>query len=392
MSPTGDDVRDEAIRQAATRAASVTAQEVRAAASAYDPVAHAALVCDWSIGVVPGDVVLVELPEAALPLGRALHDALLERGAWPTIRVEVEGLQRAYVDLARDEQLDAPSPIVLAELDAATKLVRVHAPTGTEPLAGADPARVAQFNRGRQAVRRIALDTPWCLTIHPTQALAERAELPLGDYATFVHRALMLDRPDPAAAWAELSAVQARLCERLTRATELRIEGPGTDLTLRVDGRVWRNSDGKRNLPSGEVFTGPHETSANGVVTFGVPSYRPGGVVRGARLVFRDGRVVEATADEGQDVLDAELATDEGARFLGEVGIGTSPGIDRPTGSTLLDEKITGTVHLALGASYPETGGENASAIHWDLITDLRKGGRITADGETLAQDGVFID
>ncbi|MBJ7471033.1 MAG: aminopeptidase [Solirubrobacteraceae bacterium] len=349
------------------------------------------MICDWSIDVQPGDAVLVELPGAALPLGHALHRAILERGAWPTVRVEVDGLSRSYVDHAGDAQLDAPSPITLAELGAATKLVRVHAPSGDEPLAGADPARMAQYQRGRQSLRRISMDTPWCLTIHPTQALADRADMPAGDYAAFVHRALMLDQPDPAGAWADLSAVQARLCERLTQATEIRIEGPGTDLTLRVDGRTWRNSDGKRNLPSGEVFTGPHESSANGVVQFQVPSYRPGGVVRGARLVFKDGEVVEATAEEGEDVLQAELATDDGARYLGELGIGTSPGIDRPTGTTLLDEKITGTVHLAIGQSYPETGGTNASAIHWDLITDLREGGRLSADGETIAQDGLFI-
>ncbi len=382
---------EEAIRQAAARVASVAGHDAKAAVGgAYDPAAHAALLCDWSIGVEPGDAVLIELPEAALPLGRALHQAVLERGAWPTVRVEVDGLGRAWVDHAQDPQLDAPSPIAVAELEAATKLVRVHAPSAREPLAGADAARVAQYNRGRQSMRRIALETPWCLSIHPTQALADRAGLPLHEYAAFVHRALMLDRPDPAGAWAELSAVQAKLCERLTQATEIRIEGPGTDLTLRVDGRVWRNSDGKRNLPSGEVFTGPHERSANGAVFFDVPSYRPGGVVRGVRLVFKDGEVVEGTAEEGQDVLDAELATDEGARFLGELGIGTSPGIDRPTGSTLLDEKITGTVHLAVGQSYPETGGTNTSAVHWDLITDLRFGGRLSADGETIAQDGVF--
>jgi aminopeptidase len=382
------------VLRATSLLASVNAHAVEddaAAHSAYDPVAHAALLCDWSIRVEPRDAVLIEIPEAALPLGRALHQAVLDRGAWPTLRVEVEGLSQAFVDGALDDQLDAPSPITIAELQAATKLVRVHAPSGDEPLAGADPARVAQLARGRQELRRISMTTPWCLTIHPTPALAERAELTLDAYAAFVQRALMLDRPDPAGAWAELSEVQAALCERLTRATTIRIEADGTDLSLRVDGRVWQNSDGRRNLPSGEVFTGPHEDSASGVVQFSVPSYRPGGVVRGARLVFEGGRVVEATAEEGQDVLDAELATDDGARFLGELGIGTSPGIDRPTGSTLLDEKITGTVHLALGQSYPETGGTNASAIHWDLIADLRGGGRLTADGDTIVEDGKLV-
>lgn len=354
----------------------------------YDPAAHAELLCDWSIAVEPGDAVLIELPEAAAPLATHLHKAVLARGGWPTVRLQLPRLARQFVDLAGDGQLDAPSPITVAELRAATKLVRIHAPSESEPLAGADPARVARLARGHRSLRRVATRTPWCLSIYPTSALAARAQMSDDDYAAFVHRALMLDRPDPVAAWRQLSATQAALCERLARASTIRIQAAGTDLSLRVDGRRWQNSDGKRNLPSGEVFTGPRERSADGEITFGVPSYRPGGMVSGVRLVFKRGRVTEATAEVGQEILDAELATDDGARFLGELGIGTSPGIDRPTGSTLLDEKITGTVHLALGQSYPETGGKNRSAIHWDLICDLRDGGELTADGEQILRDG----
>ncbi|MDQ8044884.1 MAG: aminopeptidase, partial [Solirubrobacteraceae bacterium] len=244
------DETDHAVRSAAARMASVRAHEAETTL-AYDPVAHADLLCDWSIRVVPGDAVLIDVPADALPLGRALHRAVLDRGAWPTLRVEVEGLAREVVDHAQDTQLDAPSPIAVAELEAATKLVRIHAPGPTEPLAGADPARVAQLARGRQSLRRISTDTPWCLSIHPTEALAQRAAMSLAAYGAFVQRALMLDRPDPAGAWADLSAMQAELCERLTRATTIRIEGPGTDISLRVDGRHWQNSDGRRNLPSG---------------------------------------------------------------------------------------------------------------------------------------------
>ncbi len=359
--------------------------------SAYDPVAHAALICDWSLSIEPGDAVLVQYPAVAEPLAFAVQEAMLQRGAWPALRPDVIGRARAYVDHAADAQLDAPNPIDVAEQRAATKFLRLYAPDGPDPLAGADRARVAQLARGQQSLRRVTRRTPWCLTIFPTPGLAERAGLTLDDYAAFVHGALMLDRPDPAGAWQELSAVQAELCERLAQARTIRIEGDGTDLQLRVDGRHWQNSDGKRNLPSGEVFTGPRERSAKGVVQFQVPSYRPGGVVRGARLVFDRGQVVEATADEGEDVLLAELDTDPGARYLGELGIGTSPGIDRPTGSTLLDEKITGTVHLAVGQSYPETGGKNRSAVHWDLITDLRSGGRLTADGAVIMEDGRLV-
>ena len=159
-----------------------------------------------------------------------------------------------------------------------------------------------------------------------------------------------------------------------------------------MKGRTWVNSDGKRNMPSGEVFTGPLETSATGRIRFGVPSSPAGVEVRGVELELRDGEVVAARADEGDEYLQRALATDPGARRLGELGIGTNYGIDRPTGTILLDEKIGGTVHLALGRSYPETGGKNESALHWDLICDLRAGGRITVDGEVLQQDGRFAD
>jgi aminopeptidase len=209
-------------------------------------------------------------------------------------------------------------------------------------------------------------------------------------FADFVRRATFLDRDDPQAAWRELHDLQARVIERLSRASELRIEAEGTDLRLSVAGRTWVNSDGKRNMPSGEVFTGPLEDSAEGRIRFGIPS-GPGGVeVAGIELELREGRVVGASAERGQEYLLATLDTDPGARLLGEIGIGTNAGIDRPVGAILFDEKIGGTVHLALGRSYPETGGRNESAVHWDLICDLRAGGRLTADGEVLQQDGAF--
>ena len=211
------------------------------------------------------------------------------------------------------------------------------------------------------------------------------------DYADFVERALFLDQPDPVAAWSRLHDQQARVIDRLAPAREVHIETAGTDLRLNVAGRTWINSDGRRNMPSGEVFTGPHEHSANGTIRFDVPSTARGVDVADVELTFKDGEVVAAHAHVGDEHLQAALATDAGARFLGELGIGTNTGIDRATGSTLLDEKMAGTVHLALGRSYPETGGTNNSAVHWDLICDLRKGGRVTVDGELLIEDGRFV-
>jgi aminopeptidase len=227
----------------------------------------------------------------------------------------------------------------------------------------------------------------WCGTIWPTPALAQDAGMSGDDYAAFVNRALFLDRPDPVAAWRELSDRQQGLVDRLNTAGTIHIEAEGTDLTLRVDGRTWINSNGRRNMPSGEVFTGPLEDSANGTIRFTVPSSPRGVLVQDVTLTFENGEVVEARAARGQDYLDSALAADAGARFLGEIGIGTNTGIDRATGSVLLDEKIAGTVHLALGRSYPETGGMNRSSLHWDMICDLRDGGRLTADGEPVTID-----
>jgi aminopeptidase len=212
----------------------------------------------------------------------------------------------------------------------------------------------------------------------------------LGEFAAFVRRALFLDRDDPVKAWRGLAAFQDELIARLRDVRELRIEADGTDLTLSVAGRTWVNSDGKRNMPSGEVFTGPVEDSAEGRVRFTVRSAPAGIEVEGVELELRGGEVVAARAEKGADYLRRALETDAGARRLGEIGIATNFGIDRPVGVTLFDEKIGGTVHLALGRSYPETGGKNVSALHWDLILDLRFGGALFADGRPLIAGGRF--
>jgi len=239
-------------------------------------------------------------------------------------------------------------------------------------------------------VREAALGRRWCLTLWPTAAGAQQAGMGTTEFAAFVRRALFLDRGDAGMAWHELSHFQARLIERLQTARELRIEADGTDLTLSVEGRTWVNSDGKRNMPSGEVFTGPHEASAEGRIRFTIPSSPRGVEVADITLEFREGRVVDARAERGEEYLKATLATDEGASRLGEIGIGTNFGIDRPVGAILFDEKIGGTVHLALGRAYAECGGTNHSALHWDIVKDLRTTGTLYLDGEVVFEDGSY--
>jgi aminopeptidase len=350
-----------------------------------DADAFAALLCDWCLEPAGGEQILVSTTTLAHELAAALHRAILRRGAWPLLRIAPAGIERDFYELASDAQLDGFAPLELTETQAVDAALRIGAPANVRQLAGVDPALISRAARARRPVQEARLARRWCGTLWPTSALAQQAGMGDSEYAAFVAGALFLDRPDPVQAWRELSAAQDHLVRRLSSAREIRIEAEGTDLRLNVEGRTWINSDGKHNMPSGEVFTGPLETSAEGTIRFTVPSNHGGAEVVGVELTFRAGEVVDARADRGEEYLREALATDPGARFLGELGIGTNPGIDRATGSTLLDEKMAGTVHLALGRSYPETGGVNASALHWDLICDLRAGGRLSADGETIA-------
>ena len=349
-----------------------------------DPEAFGALLCDWCLEASDGQQVLVSTTPLAEPLVSSLYRLLLERGAWPIVRLVPPRLQADFYAYASDRQLDGFAPLELIEAQSVDASLRIDAPANTQALAGVDPQRIARALRARDPVQEARLSRRWCGTQWPTAALAQQARMGERDYDAFLARALFLDRPDPVAAWRELSARQAALVQRLDGVSQIRIEAEGTDLRLRVDGRRWINSDGRRNMPSGEVFTGPLENSAQGTIRFTIPSNPRGREVDEVELTFVDGEVVGARARHGEDYLKSALATDHGARYLGELGIGTNLGIDRPTGSILLDEKMAGTVHLALGRSYPETGGTNSSALHWDLICDLRNGGRISADGETL--------
>lgn len=355
-----------------------------------DAAAFADLLAGYCLDVQPGQQVLVRSTTLAEPLLLELQRALLERGAWCFLRVELPGEARNFYKYARERQLDDYPPLAYDEARKIHATVGIQAPHDVRALADVDPALIARAARGRRDVREQMLKKRWCSTLWPTRANAELAGMSLDDFARFVAGALFLDRPDPVGGWRELHTFQAALIERLSKAKQIRIEADGTDITLDVSRRTWVNSDGKRNMPSGEVFTGPHETSANGVIKFTVPSSPSGVDVRGVELTFRDGQVVGATAEHGQEYLDRALSTDDGARYLGELGIGTNFGIDRAIGAILFDEKIGGTVHLALGRSYPETGGKNVSALHWDLICDLRAGGRITADGATIQENGHF--
>jgi aminopeptidase len=346
------------------------------------------LLVDYCLRVAPGETILIASELEARPLVEACYRVVVLRGAHPLVRLELPGLAEFYVQHATEDQLAHVPAIGLYEAQTVDGRIRIAAETDTRSMSRVDPRRQAIVDRVRDPIRKAASKKRWVLTQYPTAAYAADAGMPTDEYQAFVAATMFLDRPDPVAAWQELGRRQAGLVEFMKGVRTLRIEADGTDLALSVAGRSWINSDGRRNMPSGEIFTGPVEDSAQGPLRCSFPVCRGGRELAGIALEFAGGRVVSARADEGEAYLLSMLDLDPGARRLGEIGIGLNPGIDRFTGSILYDEKIGGTVHLALGQSYPETGGTNESALHWDLIVDLRRGGRITADGRVVMEDG----
>ncbi len=349
------------------------------------------LLVDYCLRVEPAETILIAAELPAQPLIEACFRAVVDRGAHPIVRVELPGLSEYFVEHANEAQLAHLSPISIREAEVVDGRIRITAETDTRSMSGVDPARQAIVDRARAPLRELAAKRRWVLTQYPTEAYARDATMPLHDYEAYVASAMFLDTGDPVAAWRDLGRRQSGLVEFMTGVRAVRIEAEGTDLTLAVAGRTWINSDGRRNMPSGEIFTGPVETSAQGRLRCSFPVCRGGREVDGIALEFDQGRVVAASAESGEDYLRSMIDLDPGARYLGELGLGLNGGIDRFTGSILYDEKIGGTVHLALGNSYPETGGINKSALHWDLIVDLRQGGRITADGQVVMTDGRWL-
>ncbi|HDR00394.1 MAG TPA: aminopeptidase [candidate division WOR-3 bacterium] len=298
---------------------------------------------------------------------------------------------------ASEAQLRFISPATRLEFERADCLLSFWGGWNTREMSGVNPKRMALVQVSRKPLfdtmlKRIASGSlRWCGTQYPTHAAAQDAEMSLEDYEDFVFRAGLLHKKDPVAEWHKVSARQARTAKFLGTLKTIRIEGPDTDITFNVAGRKWINCDGHENFPDGEIFTGPVENSAEGRIRYSFPAVHAGREVTGIRLTFRKGLVVEAKADKNEAYLHAMLDTDKGARRVGELAFGTNYGITRFTRNTLFDEKIGGTMHIAVGASLPESGGRNKSALHWDMVCDTRKGFTVYGDGRPIHRNGRFL-
>lgn len=359
----------------------------------------AALISDHSLRLGRGDVVRIDSFDCAAPLTGALARAALDRGANAYADIALSGLAEQLLAQGSEEQIAFVAPADWAEIDELDALITIWSDDNTRSLSRADPGKQSRRLAARRRLsnrrweRISAGEMRWCGTLYPTNAHAQDAEMSLADYETFVYRACHVEREDADAAawWRSTSAGLRARAAALSSARELRITGADTDLTVAVGGRTWIAADGKYNMPDGEVFTSPVETGTDGEIRFRFPAVFDGREVEDVRLRFAGGRVVAAEAARGEDYLRSVLDIDDGARVLGEVAFGLNYEIDRFTHNILFDEKIGGTMHVALGSGFAQAGGRNVSGLHWDLICDLRAEGEVHADGELVWKDGRFV-
>jgi aminopeptidase len=357
----------------------------------------AQLLVNYSTAVQPGEWVGVLGDVTALPALREVYRAVLQAGGYPTLMLSDEAMSRMLLRDGNDEQIAWLDPSHTLYYEQADVYIRVGGTSNTRAMTNIPAKRVQQ----ERAAKRIWLDMrlgraaegkmKWVGTLYPTEASAQEANMSLEDYEDFVYGATFCDREDPVAEWRKISEMQQKKVNWLKGKQRVKLQGPNVDLELSIAGRTFINSDGHKNMPSGEIFTGPVEESVNGWMRFDYPSIVSGRAVSGIELKFENGKVTGASAEQNEELLHAQLDTDPGARYLGEFAIGTNFGIQQFTGSILFDEKIGGTVHVAIGKGYPETGSQNDSAVHWDMIYDMRNDSTIHVDGELFYQNGEFV-
>jgi aminopeptidase len=356
----------------------------------------AAVLVNYCIGVKPGEWTVIQTATPGIPLALACVEAILQAGGYPGVNLYSEEIQEAFLRQASDEQLAFVSPEAQVRVERQDCSIGIMAPLNTRATAGIDPRRLAVQAKAGAPLQQTYLARSaqgalrWTATAYPTQAAAQDAGMSLWEYENFVFGAGFLDEADPVAAWQRLGERQQRIVEWLDGKDEIHVTGPGTDLTLSVAGRMWINDDGHKNFPGGEVFSSPVEDSAEGHIQFDYPAAYRGREVDGVRLVFRQGAVVEATATADEAFLHEMIGMDDAAQRLGEFAFGTNNNVRRFTKNTLFDEKMGGTLHMALGHSILETGGTNVSGLHWDMVFNLRTDTEVTVDGRTLLKNGVF--
>ena len=348
---------------------------------------------NYSLEIKPGQKFRITASPLASELTLAVYEEAIKAGAHVLIDQPLDEAQEIFYKLASDEQLDFVSPLEKMITDTFDATLYIGASSNSRLLSGVDPQRMARNNEAYTEIIKTYMERSaqgelhWCVTIYPNNANAQDADMSLRDYTEFVFGAGMLSEDDPAIFWKAVGKRQNNLVDWLKGHNSAILKGSNIDLTLSIKERTFISADGKANFPDGEIFTGPVENSANGWVRFKYPAIFMGQEITDIELWFEDGKVVKEKASKNQELLTSNLNTDIGARYLGEWGIGTNYGITKFTKNMLFDEKIGGTIHFAVGASFPETGGKNESALHWDMLCDMAES-EVTIDGDLFYKDG----
>ncbi|HSM71971.1 MAG TPA: aminopeptidase [Anaerolineales bacterium] len=356
----------------------------------------AKVLVNYSVEVQKGQQVLIQTAPDADELTLTVYEEVLKAGGHPLVFSQVPGTQEVFYKYASDEQLDYVSPVLKNVLETFDASISIWTDYNTRKLSGVDPKRLSRSQKAQSGLMKTTMQRAadnsyrWTLTIYPNNAMAQEADMSLPEYTEFVYGAGLLNEDDPVALWREEAARQQKLIKWLDGRDKVVLKGSNVDITLSIKDRVFAESAGTHNFPSGEIFTGPVEDSVNGWVRFKYPAIYQGQEITDIELWFENGRVVKEKASKNQELLTSTLNTDDGARYLGEWGIGTNYGIQRFTKNMLFDEKMGGTIHFAVGAGYPETNSKNESGIHWDMLCDMSES-EITVDGDLFYKDGKTV-
>jgi aminopeptidase len=357
----------------------------------------AKLIVKYSMYVKKGESILLSIPTNAEPLALEIYREVLRAGAHPWLVPVTERISEVFFEEAAEHQLKYKSPFRKYIYENIDGYIAVLADSNTRHLSNVPSEKLATVSAASAEIHKIVMertargDLKWCGLPYPTEAMAQEASMSLSEYERFVYSSCMVDREDPVNEWKKISKGHEKMIKELNKVSKLEFYGQDTDLSMLVKGRKWINCDGKLNMPDGEVFSAPLENSVNGKIRFTFPGIYMGKEIEDISLVFKGGKIQKAKAEKGEKLLRSLIAIDDGAKRLGEVAIGTNYGITKFTKNILFDEKLGGTIHMAIGIGYPECGAKNVSAIHWDMIKDMKKDAEIVADGQTIYRNGKWL-
>ena len=359
---------------------------------------YAKVLVDYSAKVRRGELTIISASTPlAAPLIKEIYKQVLLKGAFPVVRCGLDGITETFFKYATDKQLEYIDPMLQLQYEKAQNFISIGSPFNTKSLSKADTSKMAKRSAATKPLTEIMLERAarkelkWVIANFPTHALAQEARMSLDEYTEFLIKACYLNLQDPVKKWKKIDQAQKKITEFLNIVEKIHIIGEDTDITFGVKGRKWKSCAGECNFPDGEIYTSPVEDDVNGDIYFDYPQIYRGNEANKVHLKIKKGRVVDVKAERGEDYVIKMFDMDEGSRGIGEIAIGTNDMIQEVTGNILFDEKIGGSIHMAIGASYPETGGKNVSGLHWDMIKNMKNGGKIFADDTLIYENGKFL-